>query len=110
MNYLEDDVYQLPDWNSTRSDEAVKGRKDNAIVEDGDGWVFHRPQRIVLDAEAVKDERVAGLLRDADAEIAREPDCVDVLDELDLVLVQAPAERLVTLVTQLRDAVPGSAS
>src|SRR5689334_5500213 len=101
MSYLEDDVYPLPGWNSERSNEAVRGRDDIAVIEDGDGWVFHRPQRIVLDVGAVKDERVAGLLRDADAEIAREPDCGDVLEELGLVLVRAPADRLVTLVTQL---------
>jgi subtilisin family serine protease len=110
MSYAEDDVYPLPGWNSTRSDEAVKRREDIAVIEDGDGWVFHRPQRIVLDAEAVNKDGVADLLRDADAEIAREPDCDAVLDELGLVLVRAPADRLVTLVTQLRDAVAGSAS
>jgi subtilisin family serine protease len=109
MSYLEDDVYPLPGWNSDEWDQAIRGREDIARIEDGDGWVFHRPQRIVLDADAARTAEVADLLRDSDAEIAREPDC-DVLDELGLVLVRAPADRVVTLVTQLRDVAPDSAS
>lgn len=109
MSYSDDEVYPVPEWDSTEWDRVLLHRCDIARAGGPGDWVFYRPGRLVLDAEAAKDERVRRLLKDSDAELAEERAC-DVLAELGLVLFNAPDDRLIKLVAQIRGAVPCSAS
>lgn len=112
MSYGDDDdeVYPVPGWDSSEWDRVLEGRDDIVIAGGPGDWVFHRPLRLILDADAINDERVAALLRDNEAELGGDPECEDVLKELGLLLFHAPTERLVKLVALLRAAVPSCAS
>jgi subtilisin family serine protease len=109
MSYDGDDVYPVPGWDSSDWDRVLLDRSDIAVTGGPGDWVFYRPGRLVLDADAIGDERVAALLREHRAEPASEL-ASDVVEELGLVLLNAPDDRVVKLVGQLRAAVPCCAS
>jgi subtilisin family serine protease len=109
MSYDDDEVYPVPGWDSSEWDRVLLHRSDIARAGGPGNWVFYRPGRLVLDAEALHDERVISLLRRHDAEPAHER-AADVVKELGLVLLNAPDDRIVKLVAQLRAAVPCCAS
>jgi subtilisin family serine protease len=110
MSYAaEDEIYPVPDWDSSAWDKVLLGRKDIGHVGGDGDTVFYRPGRLLVDAEAAKDERVRGLLRESACE-PDDGDHCDVASELGLVVFQAPDDTNVKLVAQLRDFVPGGAA
>jgi subtilisin family serine protease len=104
-----DEIYPVSDWNSKEWDRVLLHRTDIGRLGCYGDWVFYRPGRLLVDARAAQDSRVRGLVRNARAELADEPDR-EVASALGLMLFNAPDDRIVPLVSQLRSAVTGAAS
>src|SRR4051794_36446948 len=104
-----DEIYPVSDWNSKEWDRVLLHRTDIGRLGCYGDWVFYRPGRLLVDARAAKDSRIRGLVRNARAELADEPDR-EVASALGLLLFNAPDDRIVPLVSQLRSAVTGAAS
>jgi hypothetical protein len=104
-----DEIYAVPGWDSKEWDRVLLHRTDIGRAGCHGDWVFYRPGRLLVDARATKDERVRAALRAARAESADEPH-VEIARALGLALFNAPDDRIVRLVAELRSAVPGAAS
>lgn len=105
MSYADDEVFPVPDWDSCEWDRVLLHRNDIARAGGPGDWVFYRPGRLLVDARAVDDDRVGGLLRDNDAEPAEGAHC-EVAKELGLRLFNTRDDKLVPLVFGLRSVLP----
>jgi subtilisin family serine protease len=109
MSEADDEIYPVSDWDSKEWDRVLLHRSDIGRLGCYGDWVFYRPGRLLVDARSTRDERIRGLLRNARAETADEPHA-EVARALGLVLLNAPDDRIVRLVGELRSAVTGAAS
>ncbi len=109
MRHADDEVYPVPDWDSCEWDRLLLNRCDIARAGGPGDWIFYRPSRLLLDARALDDDRVAALLRDNDAEPAEEIHD-EVAKELGLRVFNTPDDRLVKLTFELRRFHPCCAS
>jgi len=103
-----DNTYPV-DWHGEAWDEVIL---NNPCIARGGGpsdWFMYRPGRLLVDAEATRDGKVAELLDGADATPARSRQA-DAMSRLGLTLYNAPDDRLLSLVREIREIAPQGAS
>jgi subtilisin family serine protease len=103
-----DDTYPV-DWHGEAWDEVIL---NNPCIARGGGpgdWFMYRPGRLLVDTEAARDEKVARLLEGNDASPARMRQA-EAMARLGLTLYNAPDDRLLSLVQEIRGIAPGGAS
>ena len=103
-----DDTYPA-EWNGAAWDEVIL---NNPCIARGGGagdWFMYRPGRLLVDTEAARDAKIARLLDDDDISPARSREA-DVASRLGLTLYNAPDDRLLSLVREIRGIAPCGAS
>jgi len=104
-----DDTYHV-DWHGEEWDDAILHQTNIGRVGRAGDWVMYVPGRLLVDARAAGDTRISTLLGDADASPAQGTAAFGVAAKLGLTVLNAPDDRLVSLVQDVRAVAAGAAS
>jgi subtilisin family serine protease len=103
-----DDTYPV-EWNGEEWDEVILNNPCIARAGGPGDWCMYRPGRLLVDAEATRDAKVARLLEANDATPARSRQA-RAASRVGLTLYNAPDDRLLSLVKEIRGIARGGAS
>jgi subtilisin family serine protease len=104
-----DDTFAV-DWHGEEWDDAILQQTNIGRMGRAGDWVMYVPGRLLVDARATEDRRITALLDDADVSLSKGPAARDVAAKLGLTVLNAPDDRLMTLVRDVRAVADGAAS